>query len=112
MITILLELFPYEKPILSTFNDWWKHCISATRERDDSTSVSIIDEDEDVKAERQKILGGYIDNAMLYLCNLRKVLSYCILPFASLYVHLYICTRNFLVNMVSAPCRNLMFSCL
>lgn len=73
MITILLELFPYEKPILSTFNDWWKHCISATTERYDSTSVSIIDEDEDVKAERQKILGGCIDNAMLYLCNLRKV---------------------------------------
>ena len=37
-------------------------------------SNSITNEDVDVIAERHRVIGGYADNAIIYLHNLRKVL--------------------------------------
>lgn len=38
-----------------------------------SSLVPDINEDKDVKAERQRVLSGAVNNAILYLCNLCKV---------------------------------------
>lgn len=48
----------YSEPLLGSFGD---------------SSMSITDEDVDVKAERQRILSGLGDNAIICLRNLRKV---------------------------------------
>ncbi|XP_020114345.1 ABC transporter A family member 1 isoform X2 [Ananas comosus] len=84
LITIGLELMPYEKPRLTTFKDWWHHFASLKNGKTDShlqpllgsqdeTHVTIADEDEDVRAERNKILAGSANNAIIYLHNMRKV---------------------------------------
>lgn len=75
---------PYEKPRLTTFKDWWHRFASLKNGKTDShlqpllgsqdeTSVTIDDEDEDVRAERNKILAGSANNAIIYLHNMRKV---------------------------------------
>jgi len=35
-----------------------------------------LDDDVDVQEERNRVLSGSADNAIIYLCNLRKVLQY------------------------------------
>lgn len=37
------------------------------------TEILFIDEDIDVRAERERVLSGSADNAIIYLRNLRKV---------------------------------------
>ncbi|XP_072953821.1 ABC transporter A family member 1 isoform X1 [Typha angustifolia] len=84
LLTIGLELFPYEKPNLTSIREWWQHFISVKHGKSgryfepliaspDDTSVSLSDEDEDVRSERQRIVGGFVDNAIIYLRNLQKV---------------------------------------
>lgn len=63
---------------------WWQGLTSPRETADSHTqpllgagnNVSIAipnGEDEDVAAERHRVLDGRVSNAMIYLCNLRKV---------------------------------------
>lgn len=81
----MLEFAPDAKPKLTALKKWWHDLTSLRGETVDShtqpllgadsyVSVAIPNgEDEDVAAERQRVLDGHVSNAMIYLCNLRKV---------------------------------------
>ncbi|XP_070027820.1 ABC transporter A family member 1 isoform X2 [Nicotiana sylvestris] len=84
LLTLGLEFLPQQKRSLYRVNEWWKslgksrHAISSGSSepllRPPSGDVaSELDEDIDVKAERDRVLSGSTDNAVIHLCNLRKI---------------------------------------
>lgn len=84
LLAIILECAPYGKPKLRVLKKWWRGLTSPRETADSHTqpllgagnnfSIAIPNgEDEDVAAERQRVLDGRVSNAMIYLCNLRKV---------------------------------------
>lgn len=83
LLAIILECAPYGKPKLRVLKKWWQGLTSPRETADSHTqpllgagnfSIAIPNgEDEDVAAERQRVLDGRVSNAMIYLCNLRKV---------------------------------------
>ena len=82
----MLEIAPYGKPKFTVLKKWWLDLTAPRSETAEShrqpllqagkiVSLTIPDkEDEDVAAERQRVLDGNARNAMICLCNLRKVL--------------------------------------
>ncbi|CAN1288577.1 ABC transporter A family member 1 [Linum perenne] len=85
LLTLGLELLPFHKLSLVSVRHFWKRIrsqynkSSSNREpllkspSDSARDSQDLDEDIDVKTERERVLSGSIDNAILYLCNLRKV---------------------------------------
>ncbi|KAL6133968.1 hypothetical protein ACLB2K_066201 [Fragaria x ananassa] len=83
LLALGLEIFPFNKLTLATLKEWWKSIkiihpgTSSYREpllTSSAESITLdLDEDTDVKTERTRVLSGSIDNAIIYLCNLRKV---------------------------------------
>lgn len=84
LITLGLEFLPQQKRNLSKIHEWWKSLGKSRRAnsfgfsepllRPSSGDVaSELDEDIDVKAERDRVLSGSTDNAVIHLRNLRKV---------------------------------------
>ncbi|KAM0948803.1 putative ABC transporter, AAA+ ATPase domain, ABC transporter A [Dioscorea sansibarensis] len=84
LLTLALEFLPHHKLCFAKFKEWWHK--NASTEHDISQSsvqpllgsfandaYSISDEDVDVRVERQRILSGSADNAVINLHNLRKV---------------------------------------
>ncbi|KAM7263046.1 hypothetical protein ACFE04_000729 [Oxalis oulophora] len=83
LITLGLELLPSYKFTPLPIMEWWKR-LTNLRRRDSpsylesllqsSKSVSVDHgEDIDVQTERKRVLSGSVDNAIIYLRNLRKV---------------------------------------
>ncbi|XP_060186206.1 ABC transporter A family member 1 isoform X3 [Lycium barbarum] len=84
LLTLGLEFLPQQKRSLSRFHEWWKNLGKSRRTTSFGSSepllrassgdaTSELDEDVDVKAERDRVLSGSTDNAVIYLRNLRKV---------------------------------------
>lgn len=87
LLTLALEFLPHHKICFAKFKEWWhkngstKHDISQSSTQPllgsfANEAYSMSDEDVDVRVERQRILSGSADNAVINLHNLRKVLSY------------------------------------
>ncbi|KAK7285619.1 hypothetical protein RJT34_20395 [Clitoria ternatea] len=83
LLTLALEVFPSLKLISSIIKKWWR---KINIFRHDTTylepllepsieTVMDLEEDVDVKTERNRVLSGSLDNSIIYLCNLRKVYS-------------------------------------
>ncbi|XP_038980603.1 ABC transporter A family member 1 [Phoenix dactylifera] len=84
LFTIGLELVPHQKLKVATIRESWHNFFSLRHDKTtsytqpllgsfDDSAISIVEEDMDVKAERYRILSGCVDNAIIYLQNLRKV---------------------------------------
>ncbi|KAA0056173.1 ABC transporter A family member 1 isoform X7 [Cucumis melo var. makuwa] len=89
LLTLGLELLPLHKLTAITVKEWWMKCwrnnlINLKAETSSpslepflaSSSNYVIpdfDLDVDVAAERNRVLSGSIDNAIIYLSNLRKL---------------------------------------
>ncbi|KAJ8499332.1 hypothetical protein OPV22_009884 [Ensete ventricosum] len=84
LFTIALEILPFQKLNLMTIKEWWQNVLTLQHDGSndhfqhllgsyEDSSSSIANEDIDVKAERQRIDSGLVDNAIVYLHNLRKV---------------------------------------
>lgn len=82
LLTLALEIFPSLKLTLFTIKKWWGKTnifphnttyLEPLLESSPETVVMDLDEDVDVKTERNRVLSGSIDNAIIYLHNLRKV---------------------------------------
>ncbi|KAG7961902.1 hypothetical protein I3843_09G039100 [Carya illinoinensis] len=84
LLTLGLELLPSHKLAPFTIKEWWSRIKSFHRGTSSSylepllkpstEAVALdLDEDMDVKSERNRVLSGSIDNAIIYLHNLRKV---------------------------------------
>lgn len=76
----MLEFWPCYKVTLFSVKEWWnsfQHDNSSFSEpllESSSQAVTLdFDEDRDVKMERNRVLSGSIENAIIYLRNLRKV---------------------------------------
>ncbi|KAF8403773.1 hypothetical protein HHK36_011878 [Tetracentron sinense] len=86
LITIVLELLPSHKLTSVTIKEWWRSFRYPQRRTSSSflepllksscESLDLdvdVDEDIDVQTERNRVLSGSADNAIIYLRNLRKV---------------------------------------
>lgn len=80
MLTLGLEFLPSHKLTLVTIKEWWnrfQHNNSSFLEPLLKSSLQAVtldfDEDRDVRTERNRVLSGSIENAIIYLRNLRKV---------------------------------------
>ncbi|KAK2651860.1 hypothetical protein Ddye_011716 [Dipteronia dyeriana] len=83
LLTLGLEVLPSHKWTLVTIKEWWKSCRNLQHEtpsflqpllKSSSGTVALdLDEDVDVQMERNRVLSGSVDNAIIYLRNLRKV---------------------------------------
>ncbi|KAK9987447.1 hypothetical protein SO802_032398 [Lithocarpus litseifolius] len=83
LLTLGLELLPSNKLTLVTIKEWWRSIKILQRGtssylepllKPSSETVALDpDEDIDVKTERNRVLSGSIDNAIIYLRNLQKV---------------------------------------
>lgn len=84
LITLGLEFLPQQKRNLSRIHEWWKSLGKSRRANSFGFSEPLLrsssgnvasepDEDIDVKAERDRVLSGSTDNAVIHLRNLRKV---------------------------------------
>ncbi|XP_075638015.1 ABC transporter A family member 1 isoform X2 [Castanea sativa] len=83
LLTLGLELFPSHKLTHVTIREWWRSIKILQRStssylepllKPSSETVALDpDEDIDVKTERNRVLSGSIDNAIIYLRNLQKV---------------------------------------
>lgn len=82
LLTLGLEVFPSLKLILLMIKKWWGKInifphnapyLEPLLEPSAETVVMDLNEDVDVKTERNRVLSGSIDNAIIYLRNLRKV---------------------------------------
>ncbi|CAI9099895.1 OLC1v1036780C1 [Oldenlandia corymbosa var. corymbosa] len=81
LLTLVLEILPPNKMTLRTAYEWMRFKLSCPTS--DSLSQTLLepafgdviefDEDSDVLAERNRVLSGSTDNAIIYLRNLRKV---------------------------------------
>lgn len=84
LLTLGLELLPSHKLASFTIKEWWSRIkifhrgTSSYLEpflKPSTEAVAFnLDEDIDVKSERNRVLSGSIDNAIIYLHNLRKVI--------------------------------------
>ncbi|KAK9157371.1 hypothetical protein Scep_003945 [Stephania cephalantha] len=80
-LTIVLELVPPHKLSLFGIQELWsrRQILNITRKSylepllKSSSGTGDDDTDIDVKAERQRVLSGSVDNAIIYLRDLRKV---------------------------------------
>lgn len=91
LLTLGLELLPLHKLTAITVKEWWMKCWrnNLINLKAETSSPSLepflapssnyvipdFDLDVDVAAERNRVLSGSIDNAIIYLSNLRKVPS-------------------------------------
>ncbi|KAJ4706360.1 ABC transporter A family member 1-like [Melia azedarach] len=83
LVTLGLELLPSHKWTLMTIKERWKSlrklwCNSSSSYlepllKSSSETAALLDEDVDVQMERNRVLSGSMDNAIIYLRNLRKV---------------------------------------
>ncbi|CAA6654054.1 unnamed protein product [Spirodela intermedia] len=83
LLTIALELLPSCRFSSLMIKEWWQsfqmngQSLSPILQKPllepSKTDVLFIDEDIDVRAERERVLSGFADNAIIYLRNLRKV---------------------------------------
>ncbi|CAH9079387.1 unnamed protein product [Cuscuta epithymum] len=83
IVTLGLEYFSHQRMTLSIFYEWWKGftisaCASSSSSSEPLLQSSVdvtpeLNEDIDVKTERVRVLSGLTDNAIICLCNLRKV---------------------------------------
>lgn len=82
LLTLGLELWPSHKLNPVRIKEWWskKGLQPGTSSylepllKPSSEAVALdLDEDIDVKTERNRVLSGSIDNAIIYLRNLQKV---------------------------------------
>ncbi|KAK0597531.1 hypothetical protein LWI29_026223 [Acer saccharum] len=83
LLTLGLEVLPSHKWTLVTIKEWWKSCRNLQHDtpsflqpllKSSSGTVALdLDEDIDVQMERNRVLSGSVDNAIIYLRNLRKV---------------------------------------
>ncbi|XP_027188413.1 ABC transporter A family member 1 isoform X3 [Cicer arietinum] len=82
LLTLGLEFFPSLKLTSFMIKKWWgkinifPNNISYLEPLlEPSPETFVTDEDVDVKTERNRVLSGSVDNAIIYLRNLRKVYS-------------------------------------
>ncbi|KAJ0099984.1 hypothetical protein Patl1_20485 [Pistacia atlantica] len=84
LLTLGLEVLPSHKWTLGRIKEWWKHTRNLQCDNPSSylepllkspaeTVAVDFDEDIDVKTERNRVLSGSVDNAIIYLRNLRKI---------------------------------------
>ncbi|WOK95547.1 ABC transporter A family member 1 [Canna indica] len=84
LLTIVLEVLPSQNLNWMVLKEWWQNVIIFHHDTSknyfqpllgsyEDPSFPVADEDIDVKAERQKIYSGLVDNAIIYLHDLRKV---------------------------------------
>lgn len=82
LLTLGLEIYPSLKLTPFKIKKWWGKInifphnttyLEPLLESSPETFVTDLNEDVDVKAERNRVLSGSIDNAIIYLRNLRKV---------------------------------------
>ncbi|XP_024027117.1 ABC transporter A family member 1 [Morus notabilis] len=82
LLTLGLEIFPSHKLSLATLKEWslkifhWGGSSSYLEPLLGSPSEAValdFDEDIDVRTERNRVLSGSVENAIIYLHNLRKV---------------------------------------
>lgn len=96
LITLGLELLPSHKWTLGRIKEWWKptknlHCDNPSSYlepllRSSTETVAVdFDEDIDVKMERNRVLSGSVDNAIIHLRNLRKVICNVFCPQVNLW---------------------------
>lgn len=85
LLTLGLELLPPHNINLATVYEWWMRIRKVYYANTTSLSEPLlessaggtaieIDEDIDVQRERNRVLSGPTDSAIIYLRNLRKVL--------------------------------------
>jgi ABC-type multidrug transport system ATPase subunit len=84
LLTLGLEIFPSLKLTPFMVKKWWRKInifprnttyLEPLLEPSPETIFTDLNEDVDVKTERSRVLSGSIDNAIIYLRNLRKVYS-------------------------------------
>ncbi|KAF7819038.1 ABC transporter A family member 1 isoform X1 [Senna tora] len=81
LLTLMIEAFPSLKLTPFMIKRWWGNIIPRNTpsylenllESSSETGGLDLVEDVDVKTERNRVLSGSLDNAIIYLCNLRKV---------------------------------------
>ncbi|WCJ33447.1 ATP-binding cassette sub-family A member 2 [Euphorbia peplus] len=81
LLTILLELLPFYKLSMGTIKQHCRNLMNLRRDATSGYSEPLLKEDDapnfgediDVQTERNRVLSGSVDNAILYLRNLRKV---------------------------------------
>lgn len=82
-----LELIPSHKLAVVTIKDWWRNFTEFRISPSNSYNEPLLNlssetpahdsqRDIDVQAERDRVLSGSVDNAIIYLRNLRKVLTF------------------------------------
>ncbi|KAJ1408950.1 P-loop containing nucleoside triphosphate hydrolase [Sesbania bispinosa] len=84
LLTLALEIFPSLQLTSFMIKKWWRkmnifqHNTTYLEPLLESTPENVVmdlDEDVDVKTERNRVLSGSLDNSIIYLRNLRKVYS-------------------------------------
>ncbi|XP_038685237.1 ABC transporter A family member 1 isoform X1 [Tripterygium wilfordii] len=83
LLTLVLELFPSHKLAPFSLKEWCSNVLNLLRDTSSITEPLLklssenaaldLDEDIDVRNERNRVLSGSIDSAIIYLRNLRKV---------------------------------------
>lgn len=97
LLTLGLELLPFHKwnpvaikrswkSIRNLWHDTSSDYLDPLLKSPLETDARNLDEDIDVDTERNRVLSGSIDNAIIYLRNLQKVVS--IFGFHNTYVHI------------------------
>lgn len=98
LLTLGLEIYPSLKLTPFKIKKWWGKInifphnttyLEPLLESSPETFVTDLNEDVDVKTERNRVLSGSIDNAIIYLRNLRKVFPRII--FFNLFFHWKYC---------------------
>jgi ATP-binding cassette subfamily A (ABC1) protein 3 len=88
LLTLGWELLPFHKLTPVGIKQYWRSIMNLQHDTHDlepllkspSETVDLnFDEDIDVQTERNRVLAGSIDNAIIYLRNLRKVFPICFL---------------------------------
>ncbi|CAL0326631.1 unnamed protein product [Lupinus luteus] len=84
LLTLVLEIFPALKFTPFMIKKWWENInifqhnttyLEPLLEPSSGNVDKDLDEDVDVKTERNRVLSGSVDNSIIYLRNLRKVYS-------------------------------------
>ena len=91
LLTLGLELLPLHKLTVLSVKEWWMKrwrnnltnlrtetsspCVEPLLAPSSGYVIPDFDIDVDVTAERNRVLSGSIDKAIIYLSNLRKVFS-------------------------------------
>lgn len=100
LLTIGLEFLPPHKLNLFTAKECWKRLKKIIPKTSNSYSEPLLessqenvgpdlDEDVDVQTERNRVLTGSVDNAIIYLRNLRKVFIFSVLSWKfSMFIYL------------------------